>query len=55
MQITATEAFSGITAARMKLYAKSRFLYGINAYARLFRVYFYRILGWDAYKSGHGI
>lgn len=40
---------------RILLFAKSRFLYGFNAYARLFRVYLYKILKKDAYSDGHGI
>ena len=40
---------------RMSLFAKSRFLYGINAYARLARVYLFRILKKNAYSDGHGI
>lgn len=40
---------------RMTLFSKSRFLYAFNAYARLFRVYLYRILRKDAYSDGHGI
>ena len=50
-----TQVFSKITTKRMSLFAKSRFLYGFNAYARLLRVYLYRLLKKDAYKSGHGI
>ncbi len=46
---------TGVMLRRMKLFAKSRFLYGLNAYARLLRVYLYRILGKDAYADGHGI
>ena len=46
---------SGIQRKRMTLFAKSRFLYGLNAYARLLRVYLYRIFGKDAYADGHGI
>lgn len=51
----ALAAFSSIQRKRMQLFAKSRFLYGFNAYARLLRVYLYRILGKDAYADGHGI
>lgn len=40
---------------RMMLYAKSRFIYGFNAYARLIRVYLFRLLKKDAYSDGHGI
>ncbi len=46
---------SEVLQKRMRLFAKSRFLYGFNAYTRLLRVYLYRILGKDAYKDGHGI
>ncbi len=47
--------FSKILTHRMNLFAKSRFLYGFNAYARLMRVYIYRIIHKDPYKTGHGI
>jgi len=47
--------FSAILLSRMSLFAKSKFLYAFNAYARLFRVYLYRLLHLDAYKDGHGI
>lgn len=47
--------FSNILMNRMCLFAKSRFLYGFNAYARLFRVYLYHLLRKDAYADGHGI
>ena len=47
--------FPNIIKKRMILFSKSRFLYGLNAYARLFRVYLYRILKKDAYSDGHGI
>ena len=48
-------SLSLIQRKRMRLFAKSRFLYGLNAYARLMRVYLYRILRKDAYADGHGI
>ena len=47
--------FTEIQRNRMSCFAKSRFLYGVNAYARLARVYLYRILGKDTYRDGHGI
>lgn len=47
--------FGKIWLKRMKLFSKNKFLYGVNVYIRLFRVYFYRILGLDAYKDGHGV
>ena len=40
---------------RMMLFSRSKWLYGLNAYARLFRVYLFRILNLDAYADGHGI
>ena len=40
---------------RIKLFATNRFLYYINAYIRLFRVYLYKIIKKDPYKDGHGI
>lgn len=49
------ERISLIERKRMLLFAKSRFLYGFNAYARLFRVYLYRLLRIDSYIDGHGI
>ena len=51
----AGKIFPELQLRRMKLFAKSRFLYGFNAYARLFRVYLYRLIGKDAYQDGHGI
>lgn len=51
----ALSSLSLIQRKRMRLFAKSRFLYGLNAYARLLRVYLYRVLGKDAYADGHGI
>lgn len=47
--------FSSIWLSRMKLFVRSKKLYAINVYARLFRVYLYRILHLDAYKDGHGV
>ena len=47
--------YDSIKTHRMNLFAKSRFLYGFNAYARLMRVYIYRIIHKDPYKTGHGI
>lgn len=46
---------SSIVKKRMRLFANSSLLYGFNAYARLARVYLYKVLGKDAYKDGHGI
>lgn len=46
---------SRIQKKRMQLFARSPILYGFNAYARLLRVYLYRILHLDAYADGHGI
>ena len=48
-------AFSPIMRRRMKLFAYSGFLFGVNAFSRLVRVYCYRLLGKDPYKTGHGI
>lgn len=47
--------FSKILTHRMSVFAKSRLLYGFNAYGRLARVYFYRLIRKDPYKTGHGI
>ncbi len=40
---------------RMLLFSKSPFIYGINAYIRLLRVYLFHILKKDPYADGHGI
>lgn len=50
-----TERIPPIQKKRMLLFARSRILYGVNAYARLLRVYLYHILKLDAYADGHGI
>lgn len=47
--------FAKTVTGRMELFAKSRLLYGFNAYGRLIRVYIYRLIGKDAYADGHGI
>lgn len=49
------ECFSKILRFRMKLFARSRALYAINAYFRLLRVYIYHIIKRDPYADGHGI
>ena len=54
-EIKSAPELSEIVKKRMSLFADSRFLYGISAYARLFRVYLYRLLHKDAYRDGHGI
>lgn len=46
---------SKINRHRMIVFSYSLILYGCNAYVRLFRLYFYKIIQKDAYKSGHGI
>lgn len=51
----ARKIFSDIQTRRMKLFSKSRVQYGVNAYARLARVYLYHLIGKDAYQDGHGI
>lgn len=53
--IKQSKHFSDISKSRMKLFCKSRILYGFNVYARLLRVYIYRILKKDAQSDGHGI
>lgn len=53
--INSSDKFSDILKFRMRLYSKSIFLYIINAYLRLLRVYLYKILRKDPYKDGHGI
>lgn len=47
--------FEPILMKRMCLFSKSPGRYGLNAYARLLRVYGYRILKKDPYADGHGI
>lgn len=47
--------FDALLRKRMMLFAHSKVLYGLNAYARLFRVYWYHILKRDPYADGHGI
>lgn len=54
-EYAALEMISPIVRRRMQLFARSRVLYGLNAYARLLRVYLYHIIGKDAYADGHGI
>ena len=49
------EVFSTVITKRMSLFAMSKLLYGLNAYGRLARVYFYRLIGKDAYSDEHGI
>lgn len=49
------EDFNPILRHRMKIFAYSRKLYGINAYMRLIRVYLFHILKKDPYSDGHGI
>lgn len=48
-------SYSVIKRKRMNLFSKSMILYGFNAYARLFRVYLYKVFKKDAYSDGHGI
>lgn len=50
-----SERIPQIRKKRMLLFAHSRILYGVNAYARLLRVYLYHVLKLDAYADGHGI
>lgn len=40
---------------RMMLFARSKLLYAFNAYARLIRLYLFRLLRKDPYADGHGI
>lgn len=40
---------------RLRIFARSLLLYGINAYGRLARVFVFRFFGIDAYSDGHGI
>lgn len=49
------DSINCIARKRMQLFAKSKYLYGFNAYSRLLRVYIYRLLKKDAYADGHGI
>ena len=47
--------FPKIQRYRMNIFSRSKILYGINAYIRLARVYFYKLIHRDPYKNGHGI
>lgn len=49
------KSFSKIQLYRMNVFSISKILYGINAYFRLIRVYYCRIIQKDPYESGHGI
>lgn len=49
------EVFPEVIMKRMSLFARSKLLYGFNAYGRLARVFLYRLIGKDAYADGHGI
>lgn len=53
--VVQSDKFNKIQKYRMKLFSKSIYLYSLNAYLRLFRVYLYRIINKDPYKDGHGI
>ena len=53
--ILSADEWDPITRNRMRLFTKSKILYGFNAYSRLLRVYVYHLLGKDAYADGHGI
>ena len=48
-------AFTPIVQHRMRVFAYSKVLFGMNAFLRLIRLYCYRLLGKDPYKDGHGI
>ncbi len=50
-----SDIFTNILRFRMVCFAKSRLLYGCNAYLRLARTYLYRLINKDAYADGHGI
>ena len=54
-EIQELSQISKIERKRMLLFARSKFAYGLNAYARLLRVYLYHIIKKDPYKDGHGI
>ncbi len=54
-KVSDSAAISPLLFSRMRLFSRSRFLYGFNAYARLIWVYVCRILHIDAYRNGHGI
>lgn len=47
--------FDDKTRNRMMLFARSKLLYAVNAYARLIRLYLFRLLRKDPYADGHGI
>ncbi len=48
-------SFSKIIRHRMIILSHSKILYAFNVYARLLRVYMFRLFKLDAYKNGHGI
>lgn len=52
---TKTQLFSKIQKYRMSLFARSKILYGINAYLRLIRMYCCRLINKDPYKNEHWI
>lgn len=54
-EFSSMERLSEIERKRMILFARSRFVYGFNAYARLIRVFLFRLIKKDAYADGHGI
>lgn len=53
--ISESKRFSNVVKRRMILFSHSIFLYMLNAYTRLARVYLFRIFKKDPYKSEHGI
>lgn len=54
-EINTLPGIDNLQKKRMLLFARSRFLYGFNAYTRLIRVYLFHILKKDPYADGHGI
>lgn len=53
--IKASSLISKENKHRMLLFSKAKVLYYINAYIRLLRVYLFKLLKKDPYKTGHGI
>ena len=53
--ISKNKLLSKITKHRLIVFSYSNLLYGINVYSRLLRLYIFKFLKKDPYKTGHGI
>ena len=49
------KSFSKTKIHRMRVFSISKILYGVNAYSRLIRVYFFRLINKNPYENEHGI